>query len=84
MFDVDYFNKVNDTYGHQCGDFILQQIAGTIEKIIEDQDILARYGRKKFCCLLPETPIEETTFLAEWFRKKIPDRTTAIGTGALT
>jgi diguanylate cyclase (GGDEF)-like protein len=70
MFDIDYFKKVNDTYGHQCGDFILQQIATTIEKNIRIEDTLARYGGEEFCCILPEISIESTTVLAERFRKK--------------
>ena len=45
MFDLDYFKKINDTCGHQCGDFILQQIAASIEKNIRREDIFARYGR---------------------------------------
>jgi diguanylate cyclase len=71
MFDIDFFKRVNDTYGHQCGDFILQQIAATIEKNIRSHDILARYGGEEFCCLLPETSIEQAADLAERFRKKI-------------
>jgi diguanylate cyclase (GGDEF)-like protein len=75
MFDIDYFKKVNDTYGHQCGDFILQQIATTIEKNIRIEDTLARYGGEEFCCLLPEISIERATILAERFRKKISRHT---------
>jgi diguanylate cyclase (GGDEF)-like protein len=73
MFDIDYFQKVNDTYGVQCGDFILQQIASTIEKSIKSQDIIARYGEDVFCCILPETAIEGAETLAERFRKKIAE-----------
>jgi diguanylate cyclase (GGDEF)-like protein len=56
---------------HQCGDFILQQIAAIIEKNIRIEDTLARYGGEEFCCLLPETSIERATMIAERFRKKI-------------
>jgi PleD family two-component response regulator len=41
MFDLDYFKKINDTCGHQCGDFILQQIAASVEKNIRREDIFA-------------------------------------------
>jgi len=71
MIDIDYFKKVNDTCGHQCGDFILQQIAAIIEKNIRIENTLARYGGEEFCCLLRETSIEGATMFAEWFRKKI-------------
>ncbi len=74
MFDIDFFKKVNDTYGHQCGDFILQQIALTIEKEVRDQDLLARYGGEEFCCLLPETSMEAAVVLAERFRKKVSQK----------
>ena len=69
--DIDYFKKVNDTCDHQCGDFILQQIAAIIEKDIRIEDTLARYKGEEFCCLLPETSIERATMVAERSRKKI-------------
>ena len=62
--DIDYFKKVNDTCDHQCGDFILQQIAAIIEKNIRIEDTLARYKGEEFCCLLPKTSIEEATIFS--------------------
>ena len=75
MFGIDYFQQVNDTFGHQCGDFILQQIAATIGKNIRSHDIFARYGGEEFCCLLPDTSMESAADLAERFRKKISQKT---------
>jgi len=68
MFDIDFFKKVNDTYGHQCGDFILKSVSAKIASIIRKSDSLARYGGEEFCCLLPETNINSATKLAERFR----------------
>jgi diguanylate cyclase (GGDEF)-like protein len=65
MIDIDYFKKVNDACGHQCGDFILQQIAAISEKNIKIEDTLASYVGEEFCCLLPETSIERATRIAE-------------------
>jgi len=73
MFDIDHFKHVNDTYGHQCGDYILQMIAELICGTIRSEDILARYGGEEFCCILPETPLAAAMILAERFRKKIAD-----------
>ena len=73
MLDIDHFKQVNDTYGHQCGDHILQAIAGIIGSSIRSEDILARYGGEEFCCLLPETPLAAAEILAERFRKKVAD-----------
>ena len=73
MFDIDHFKAINDTYGHQCGDYILQKIAEIITGSIRSEDILARYGGEEFCCLLPETPMEAAKVLAERFRTKIAD-----------
>lgn len=73
MFDIDHFKQINDTYGHQCGDSILQAIATLISSSIRKEDTLARYGGEEFCCLLPETTLEAAMILAERFRKKIAD-----------
>lgn len=68
MLDIDFFKKVNDTYGHQCGDFILQGVSSRIQSIIRNVDLLGRYGGEEFCCLLPETDIDSALMLAERFR----------------
>lgn len=75
MFDIDHFKDINDTHGHQCGDYILQEIASIIQRSIRSEDILGRYGGEEFCCLLPETPLASATILAERFRKKIAETT---------
>lgn len=71
LFDLDHFKTINDTYGHQCGDFILQSVAKLIGASIRSEDILARYGGEEFCCVLPETPIEAARMIAERFRSKV-------------
>jgi diguanylate cyclase (GGDEF)-like protein len=68
LFDLDNFKLVNDTYGHQCGDFILQSVAATVRATMREVDVLARYGGEEFCCLLPETPLPAARQLAERIR----------------
>jgi diguanylate cyclase (GGDEF)-like protein len=71
MFDIDHFKKINDTYGHQCGDYILQSMATLISNSVRGEDILARYGGEEFCCLLPETALAAARSIAERCRKKV-------------
>jgi len=71
MFDIDFFKKVNDGYGHQCGDFILKSLSARISSIIRNVDYLFRYGGEEFCCLLPETKIDGALQAAERFRKAV-------------
>lgn len=68
MIDIDHFKKVNDEYGHQCGDFILKSVSSRIASIIRNVDCLARYGGEEFCCLLPHTPIKFAAMVADRFR----------------
>jgi len=59
FLDIDHFKKFNDTYGHQCGDLVLQEITGVISRSIRKKDKLYRYGGEEFCIILPEvTPSE--------------------------
>ena len=74
MLDIDHFKKVNDTYGHQCGDFILKSVSLRIASIIRNVDYLARYGGEEFCCLLPQTPLKFAAMVAERFRVLIMEQ----------
>jgi len=68
MIDIDHFKKINDSYGHQAGDFILKKLATLIDERIRTIDIASRYGGEEFCCLLPETTIDSAMALAEFLR----------------
>jgi diguanylate cyclase len=71
MLDIDFFKKVNDKYGHQCGDFILKSVSSRILSIIRNVDYLFRYGGEEFCCMLPETKFDGAMLVAERFREAI-------------
>lgn len=71
LFDIDHFKKVNDTYGHQAGDYVLQEVARVVKKNIRRADVIARYGGEEFVIGLPETPLEKAQFAAERIRKAV-------------
>jgi two-component system, cell cycle response regulator len=52
MMDIDHFKRVNDTYGHQAGDYVLSQFAALVDKNIRGEDILGRYGGEEFVVLM--------------------------------
>ena len=54
MCDIDFFKKVNDTYGHKTGDKVLIELAAKAERALRDKDIVARYGGEEFIIFLPE------------------------------
>lgn len=56
VMDIDFFKKINDTYGHQVGDFILVQLVRFIQARLRKSDFVARLGGEEFILLLPETP----------------------------
>ena len=53
--DVDHFKQVNDTYGHQCGDAVLRNVATLMQSSLRAEDLCARWGGEEFMILLPET-----------------------------
>jgi len=73
MLDIDFFKKFNDTYGHQTGDFILQELAQLILGKLREYDTLARYGGEEFAIILPETELAEAMIVAEKIRIAIEE-----------
>lgn len=71
MLDIDFFKKVNDSYGHDCGDAVLIAVAKTCKKELRSTDLLARFGGEEFCFLFPETDIMGASIIAERIRVKI-------------
>jgi len=75
LTDIDYFKKVNDTYGHLIGDRVLKQFAGWImSSIRHDIDWIVRYGGEEFLIALPETPLSGASCAAEKFRQIIDEQ----------
>jgi len=60
MTDIDFFKKINDTYGHMKADEFLKRLADVIKKQVRGSDVVARFGGEEFIILLPETNLEKT------------------------
>jgi len=71
MADIDYFKKINDTYGHEVGDYVLKVYTKTLKRSLRQEDILGRFGGEEFVFLLPNTDIEKASQAAERIRHKI-------------
>ena len=87
LLDLDHFKEVNDLYGHQEGDRILRQVAGTVRRSLRETDFLARYGGEEFCAILPETSQKAGARVAERARRAVreldsPAPTISLGVAA--
>lgn len=69
--DIDFFKKINDRFGHECGDYVLKAIAELMKSKLREQDIVCRWGGEEFLLLLPETDLNGALAIAERLRKGI-------------
>jgi diguanylate cyclase (GGDEF)-like protein/PAS domain S-box-containing protein len=69
LFDIDHFKRVNDTYGHDVGDSVLQKVAEIVGSNLRKSDLLARYGGEEFVVLSPEMNAEGALAFAEKIRR---------------
>jgi len=84
MLDIDYFKRVNDTYGHQVGDEVLRTLAATLSADIRAEDVACRYGGEEFLILLPNMPLGNAMQRAEAWRAAVERLSIAHGNFRLT
>lgn len=83
IMDLDHFKEVNDRYGHQAGDRLLQNVCQTLIHCLRDVDILGRWGGDELLVLLPRTTIEQASRILERMRLLIAETVIAVGAGFL-
>ncbi len=71
IMDIDGFKKINDRYGHKCGDQTLAMVAAILGQTVRSKDIVSRWGGEEFIVLLPSTGIEDAAMVAERLRCNI-------------
>lgn len=84
LLDIDYFKRLNDTYGHRAGDEVLKKVACRLAESMRNIDFTARYGGEEFVVILPETPLEGALFSAERLRKAMMHHTFKTGTNEIS
>ncbi len=71
MIDLDFFKKINDTYGHLAGDTVLHTVSDTMKLSLRLSDIIGRIGGEEFAVILPETDIPAAMIIGERLRKRV-------------
>lgn len=71
MLDIDFFKKINDTYGHDVGDNVLKGVAEILMRHVRTHDVAARFGGEEFVMLLPETSLGGAVVVAERIRTAV-------------
>ena len=74
FIDIDFFKKVNDTYGHQAGDAVLVKLVSLMRDQVRSSDIVARYGGEEFAIILPETGLHIANEVAERIRNRVENQ----------
>jgi two-component system cell cycle response regulator len=75
MFDIDFFKRINDQYGHLAGDYVLRELARVVQGRIRRDEVFARYGGEEFVIVLPETPLEGAASLGQNLRARVAEHT---------
>lgn len=81
LLDVDFFKRVNDSYGHQVGDQVLREVAGLIRAQLRGSDVLSRYGGEEFAALLSRSGTAEAGEVAERIRHSVETHTFTVDDG---
>ncbi len=71
MIDIDFFKKINDTYGHLVGNDVLASFADTVKGAVRNVDVVGRYGGEEFLVILPEANLKQALMVVERIKRKV-------------
>lgn len=74
MLDIDFFKRINDTFGHPAGDAVIRELVKRLSEVLEGQGTIGRVGGEEFTILLPDTSLEASAALAEAIRHNVACR----------
>jgi diguanylate cyclase (GGDEF)-like protein len=74
LLDIDHFKTINDSYGHQMGDQVLQQVAQACQSQLSEQDVVCRWGGEEFVILLPGTDLNQAQLAMERLKQTINEK----------
>jgi diguanylate cyclase (GGDEF)-like protein len=80
LADIDFFKSVNDRHGHLAGDFVLQQVAARMQRVLRVEQVLARVGGEEFAVVCPETDAAGAVEVAEKLRREVAGEPCRSGT----
>jgi two-component system cell cycle response regulator len=83
IIDIDFFKKVNDTYGHAVGDEVLKCVSHLFRDSVRATDLVARYGGEEFAVMMPETELDDAITFAEKIRSMVESTTADTQAGPL-
>ncbi|MER2540476.1 MAG: GGDEF domain-containing protein [Azonexus sp.] len=83
MADLDFFKRINDTYGHAAGDVVLKTFAQMLLDSVRQTDLVCRYGGEEFAFVFPESTVDEARMLAERFRQRFAEYDIRLPDGGL-
>ena len=75
MIDIDFFKKINDTYGHDFGDFVLKEVADILRMNLRGYDAIVRFGGEEFVVILAGTEPQNALIVAQKLREKVEEHT---------
>lgn len=73
LIDVDFFKRLNDTFGHRFGDEVILRVAKTLNGSVRETDMLARYGGEEFLLLMPGTALDDAILTLDRLRQQISE-----------
>ena len=82
--DIDFFKKINDTYGHIAGDTAIKSTGSLLQKLLRDTDFIARFGGEEFVILMPETTLVDATKATNKIRLSVQDNKVQEGANVIS
>jgi diguanylate cyclase (GGDEF)-like protein len=79
--DIDHFKRINDTWGHERGDMVLQLVSSTLQNNVREHDLVARFGGEEFVLLLADITLGDAELIAQRIQRDLGSKNTVLPTG---